>query len=165
MAEPGVRIALTHREKTILNSVEQFVLARRRKGSAGEDVAYETRLPFINDFPTRERKFLTQLAADLNLFLAWDEYDDQSRNLATLYLPDPDAEDADPNEDDDEQWEDMDEEADAAVDRVLKRYRKIKVEDDAESFEEKEDAKLRARMADWKQTYYQVWSRSAWGGL
>ncbi|KAG8853916.1 hypothetical protein FRB96_007925 [Tulasnella sp. 330] len=141
--------SLTPQEKIMLDRVKLFIHARRQMISSNG--AHSNRLVFVNDFPARERKFLTQLAADLHLFLAWDEYDDQERNLATLYLPEPEANDVD--EDGDEPWEDEGE-ADAAVDRVLKRYGKLKVLDGTESFEDMEEARMKDRMDEWKGTYY-----------
>ncbi|KAG9014015.1 hypothetical protein FRB94_000212 [Tulasnella sp. JGI-2019a] len=140
--------SLTPQEKTILDQVKQFVVARRE--DAPTNGTHPTRLALVNDFPARERKFLTQLAGELHLFLAWDEYDEQNRNLATVYLPEPEADAAD---DDDGSWE-GEEEADAAVDRVLKKYGKLKVLDGSESFEDNEEARMKERMDEWKGTYY-----------
>lgn len=94
-----------------------------------------------------------KLSTDLNLVARWDEYDDDDRPLVTLYLPghDEDDEDDDPSDDDDP-------EADAAVDRVLKKYEKADVVDrtDADAFEQREQQRLEERMKDWKSTYYRV---------
>ena len=115
-----------------------------------------------NDFPARERAFISQLATDLNLMVTWDEYDDEDQNLVVFRLPnevgtvtshengngrDTSAEsgnaddvrdvDGDVGSDDgDDNWVDedseSDEEANEAVDRVLKKYEKADVVEDEE---------------------------------
>jgi 5'-3' exoribonuclease 1 len=134
------------------------------------------RLAFKNDFPARERAFLTQIAQELNLVLRWDEYDEQDVNLATVRFPNAVEGDAPPTstpengtpvpaaEGDDGQWEDVDEEDEedeeswAAVDRVLRKYRKAPVEDpDAEGpFDERHERSVKEKMDEWKRQYYKV---------
>lgn len=135
------------------------------------------RLDFKNDFPARERAFLTQLAQELNLVLRWDEYDEQDVNLATIRFPNAvegeTTADAAPTnetpaaaaaEGDDGQWEDVDEddvedeEGWLAVDRVLRKYRKAPVEDpDAEgTFDERHERSVKEKMDEWKRQYYKV---------
>lgn len=139
---------LTKEQKVVFAEVKEFILSQR-SGSAPEN----GRLSFVNDFPARDRTFLMKLSTDLNLVARWDEYDDDDRPLVTLYLPghDEDDEDDDPSDDDDP-------EADAAVDRVLKKYEKADVVDrtDADAFEQREQQRLEERMKDWKSTYYRV---------
>ena len=115
-----------------------------------------------NDFPARERAFISQLATDLNLMVTWDEYDDEDQNLVVFRLPnevgtvtshengngrDMSAESGDADDvrgmdgdvgsdDGDENWVDEDseedEEANEAVDRVLNKYAKADVVEDEE---------------------------------
>ncbi|KLO15236.1 hypothetical protein SCHPADRAFT_808151, partial [Schizopora paradoxa] len=102
-----------------------------------------------NDFPARERKFISTLASDLHLDVAWDEYDDEDQNLVVFRIPD--QEDAGQSSDSDE-----DPEAREAVDRVLRKYEKAKVMEDDEDgdFDERHDRALQEKMNDWKRSYY-----------
>jgi 5'-3' exoribonuclease 1 len=122
-----------------------------------------------NVFPARDRKFIVKLSDDLHLNVAWDEYDDQDQNLVTWRFPGALANDDDePGDDqavedeggDENEWEDTedDEEAMAAVDRVLEKYEKATVMDpDAEgSFDERHDRRVKKKMDDWKRDYYRV---------
>lgn len=127
--------------------VKQFVLDQRNPDAKKEGA--EARVAIVNDFPARDRVFLVKLAADLNLTLTWDEYDEQDRNLATLYPPESDPEDDEESED---------EEALLAVDRVIRKYDRASLIDrhDDEAFDEREKGKLKERIDAWKQDYYRV---------
>ena len=65
-----------------------------------------------------------------------------------------------PDEDDiDEEWEDEDdEEARAAVDRVLNKYEKAKVmeEDKDGDFDARYEMSIKEKMDEWKRGYYKV---------
>lgn len=131
----------------MFGKVKQFILDQRDPATKKEGV--DARVAFVNDFPARDRAFLVKIASDLNLTLTWDEYDEQDRNLATLYPPEPDA---------DESEESEDEEAIAAVDRVLRKYERAGLIDrhDAEEFDAREKGRLQERMGAWKADYYRV---------
>lgn len=118
----------------------------------------------VNDFPARDRQFISNLAQDLHLNTTWDEYDEKDRNLVIWRFPGeldepvPESGPASGN-DDDEEWEDEeDEESRAAVDRVLAKYEKAKVmEDDKEGdFDARHEASIKDKMDEWKRNYYRV---------
>lgn len=130
-----------------------------------------------NDFPARERVFITQLTADLNLHVTWDEYDDEDQNLVVFRLPNlagngqtgaevgSDTNGVDGrvgSDDEDDEWvdedsEDEDDEANEAVDRVLKKYEKAEVVDDEEEdFDTRHERNVQEKMDEWKRGYYRV---------
>ena len=134
------------------------------------------RLVMPNDFPARERAFITQLASDLHLYVTWDEYDDEDQNLVVFRLPnyleeqngggagtEKNGNDGDVGSDDeDENWvdeesEEEDEEANEAVDRVLNKYEKADVvEDEEEDFDTRHERNVQEKMDEWKRGYYRV---------
>lgn len=133
--------------------VKQFIVERRSPDTKKEDP--NASVAFVNDFPARDRMFLVKLAADLHLTLTWDEYDEEDRNMATLYPPEPDA---------DEEEESEDEEAIAAVDRVLRKYERAGLIDrhDTDAFNAREQGRLQERMTAWKEDYY--WVSASYSG-
>ena len=134
------------------------------------------RLALPNEFPARDRVFITKLSDELHLDVGWDEYDEQDQNLVTWKFPRLSYNGG--NEDDEEkeeetivdqngstsnsEWEDEasddNDEAHAAVDRVLKKYEKAPTADlDAEgSFDERYERSVKEKMDEWKRGYYQV---------
>ena len=156
---------LTRPQQNILYEVEDFILSHRENKSNGrsntEVDAEPPALRMPNTFPARERAFIGKLAEDLNLDITWDEYD-EDQNLVVWRFPasslhGQDAQTADDNED----WEDVDseedEEAQAAVDRVLQKYLKAKVmDDDEEDFDTRHERGIHQKMDEWKRHYYKV---------
>ena len=135
------------------------------------------RLALPNDFPARDRVFITKLSEELHLDVGWDEYDEQDQNLVTWRFPSLHGGGDDQGEEEGEaeetiveqdgatsnsEWEDEasgdDDEAHAAVDRVLKKYEKAPVVDlDAQgSFDERYERSVKEKMDEWKRGYYQV---------
>ena len=131
-----------------------------------------------NNFPARDRTFISKLADDLHLYVTWDEYDeeDETQNIVTWRFPGeleeplpesngsgsssgngsgtPAEEDGD-----DEAWEDEDdEESKAAVDRVLAKYEKAKVSevDQEGDFDARYELSIKEKMDEWKRGYYKV---------
>ncbi|THH31525.1 hypothetical protein EUX98_g2669 [Antrodiella citrinella] len=157
------KLVLTQPQREIFDQVRAFVLEHRNAASPAH--IHRTPLTMLNNFPARERKFISTLAEDLHLSLTWDEYDEQDQNLITWRFPGeleeplPENGNGHPNGDgeDDEEWEDDDdEESRAAVDRVLTKYQKAKVmEDDKEGdFDRRHEASIREKMDEWKRGYY-----------
>jgi len=117
------------------------------------------RLALPNEFPARDRAFITKLSEELHLDVGWDEYD-QDQNLVTWRLPRLAQEGEggeEPIVDQDgstsnSEWEDEasgdDDEAYAAVDRVLKKYEKVPVVDlDTEgSFDERYEKSVKDKI-------------------
>lgn len=110
-----------------------------------------------NTFPARERKFITDLAGDLHLEVTWDEYDANDNNLVTLRLPGALSQPV-PENDGEGEWEDVDEEGDKAVDRVLRKYERAPVADDDEEgdFDERHERGVQEKMDEWKRGYYKA---------
>ena len=152
------------------------MLTQRKTHSASKEPPSDS-LTLPNTFPARERKFITDLAAELHLELSWDEYDDEDQNLVVLRLPNaaqkngksfngkqastpPEVEQ---EGDDEEDWVEEEEESEEdpealeAVDRVLKKYDRAKVVDEEEEdFDVRHDRAIQERMDEWKRGYYRV---------
>lgn len=155
---------LTKRQQEIFLAVRDAVIAQRTAPTDPDKPA----LTFINDFGAGDKKFLTQLASELNVTLAWDEFDNQDRNVASLYLPAPPVStrsaDQAIQEDGDGEWEDASSEDDVAaeesiiaIDRVLNRYSSaVTLPEGDDEFDKREAEKLKAKMDEWKQNYYKV---------
>ena len=100
--------------------------------------------------------------------MAWDEFDEQDRNIVSLYLPAPlpsrISSNAVVQEDGDAEWEDesSDDEAAAeesiiAIDRVLNRYQNaVTLAEGDDEFDKREAERLRLKMDEWKRNYYKV---------
>jgi 5'-3' exoribonuclease 1 len=156
-------LVLTSSQSEIFEKVQKFVLQQRDVAANGK----QRRLDLQNNFPARDREFITTLAKDLNLELAWDEYDEHDQNLVTFRppgMPEEVQEEQEGGGDaeaeaDDEDWtsDEEDEEARDAVDRVLDKYRKAKVvELSGADFDERYEQAVKDKMDEWKRSYYMV---------
>lgn len=123
--------------------------------------AREVKLSWVNNFPARDRQFLTRLADELKLVLGWDEYDEDDQNLAVLRLPisavpPPTKLENGDGKDDDSSEEEVDggEAGRAAADRVLRKYSGAKTLEEQGDFDQRYDVALRQRMDEWKRDYY-----------
>lgn len=161
---------MTKKQQQMFNSIRQAVLAHR-DGNGDPD---KPALTFVNDLGAGDKKFITQLASELNITLAWDEFDDHDQNVISFYLPSPPASSSSRRQaqvveegegDDEGEWEDAsssgDEEAlqesNIAVDRVLNRYLNGTTLDDTdEEFDKREAERLKEKMDEWKKSYYKV---------
>ena len=158
-------IVLTNAQRNIFEEVKAFVMENRAVSAAASRAA---KLSLPNLFPSRDRTFITKLSDDLHLNVSWDEYDDQDQNLVTWRLPgahaDDDEVDNDQEVEDDQEGEDEsawvdtedEEEAKAAVDRVLKKYEKVNVLDAEGSFNERYERLAKEKMEERKRDYYRV---------
>jgi 5'-3' exoribonuclease 1 len=150
---------LTPSQRAIFDKIKSFVLEHR--GALSSSKLRDAHLALPNNFPAGERKFISDLAKDLHLDLAWDEYDENDQNLVTLRFPgaleEPVPVDGEDEDDDEDEWED-DDEAVKAVDRVLKKYDKAKVMNDAEdgNFDVRHERAIMEKMDEWKRSYYKV---------
>ena len=152
-------LVLTLSQREIFDKVQRFVLQQRGAGASGKT----GRLELVNDFPARDREFIITLGADLHLELAWDEYDENDRNIVTFRVPrsheEPLADVENGDEGNEDEWvsDDEDEEARNAVDRVLGKYRGAKVFEHAtEDFDERYEQAMKDKMDEWKRPYYMV---------
>ncbi|KAI0028225.1 hypothetical protein K488DRAFT_89959 [Vararia minispora EC-137] len=154
-AAAKAQLVLTQPQREIFDKIQAFVLGHRDQLSAAK--LGDVKLAMPNTFPARERQFITNLATDLHLDLSWDEYDEYDQNLVTLRFPvtleGPISIDEEDNGEDG--WED-DDEAQKAVDRVLKKYGKAKVMKDDEDgdFDARHDRMMIEKMDEWKREYY-----------
>ena len=147
---------LTPGQRAIFDKVKAFVLEYRK--SISPHKLGEARLAMPNLFPAGERKFITDLTKDLHLDVTWDEYDDYDQNLVTIRFPGALDEPVPVGDDvEDEEWED-DEEAQQAVDRVLKKYEKAHVVNDADDgdFDTRHERAILEKMDEWKRGYYKA---------
>lgn len=136
-------LTLTPAQKEILKTVKKYVLNRSDKTCEPLD------LPPI--LPARDRAFVEQLADELRL--PWSSIDNENGDrFMRLTLP-PTQCDSDDEED---------EEASVAVQRIIRKYEKAKVqemtpEEAQKSAQEKYDAKF----LEWKDNYYRT--KFGWG--
>ncbi|KAF9001496.1 XRN 5'-3' exonuclease N-terminus-domain-containing protein [Cyathus striatus] len=171
MGKKRTKFVLTKPQREIFDKVRSFVMENRKGGVSSMNAI----LSMKNQFPARERAFITQLSQDLHLNVAWDEFDSDDENLVTWRfpgaleepLPHGDGEkttaangDSEEPKDDDwesvEEGEDEDEESRAAVDRVLTKYEKAPVMDeDADGgFNARQERTMKEKMDEWKRGYY-----------
>ncbi|KAH9481103.1 5'-3' exoribonuclease 1 [Psilocybe cubensis] len=153
-------LALTQTQREVFERVRTFVMENRNLPSPSHYRAAMLAMP--NQFPAKDRQFITKLSEDLHLSVRWDEYDDQDVNLVTWRFPralDEDEIKEGENGTDGSEWEDDadDDESRAAVDRVLKKYEKARVVDPDEegSFDERYKRSVQEKMDEWKRGYYQ----------
>ncbi|KAF8975312.1 exonuclease II [Cyathus striatus] len=174
MGKKKSKFVLTKPQREIFDKVRSFVMENRKGGvSSMKNPIFSMK----NQFPARERAFITQLSQDLHLNVAWDEFDSDDENLVTWRFPgalekpllDEDGKkttaagangDSEEPKDDDwesvEEGEDEDKESRAAVDRVLTKYEKAPVMDeDADGgFDARHERITKEKMDEWKRGYY-----------
>ena len=145
---------MTPSQKNLYDQVREFVLGNR---SISPSKAKNAELSMPNLFSAEERAFLTSLAQDLHLTLFWDEYDEDDQNLVVLCLPS--VLESHIDEEGSESDSQDEEEATAAIDRVLRKYdkREILVENAEGDFDSREELRLKEKMDEWKRAYYLVW--------
>ena len=135
-------------QKKIFKDIKKFFISPANKDTA-------TRQPFDlpTTLPARDRKFVQQLATDLNL--QWSTKEDEEGNRY-IQLEFPTALKNEDSEEED------DEESHLAVTRVLKRYENAKVEETTdEQAQQDMKQKYDEKFQDWKDTYYK--EKYGWG--
>lgn len=165
-AQQKPRKGLTKSQRALFESIESFVLgslpnaAEQESTEEAKPTTTRSRMEIVNTLPARDRAFLSLLCRELNLDVAWDGYaEDEETNLIVISLPSPQRGDDD-SDDDDENWEDTssdDDEAESreAIQRVLSRYAALPtLPDDQDSFEQREEDRMRERFESWKDGYY-----------
>ncbi|KAF7331483.1 5'-3' exoribonuclease 1 [Mycena kentingensis (nom. inval.)] len=143
------KLVLTRSQREIFDKVKAFVGDSHGKRRSAV-------LAMHNDFPARDRVFITKLAEDMHLGLRWDEFDEEDRSLVTWRFPG--AEEGAPTNGHYENGAESeeDQEAIAAVERVLAKYEKAPVADDDEDggFDARHARSLKEKMDEWKRGYY-----------
>ena len=131
-------------QKAIFKEVKKYVISPATK-EAGQPFDCSPTLP------ARDRKFVQQLAVDLNLVWKSVQNEEGERFIRLEFPPTPQDED-----------ESDDEEAQLALMRVLKRYENAKVEEvTAESNQAELQKKYDEKFLQWKDKYYK--DKFEWG--
>lgn len=142
-------LTITPDQKEILKKIKKFVLNRPGKGSEAKP------LDFSPTLPARDRTFVEQLADALRL--PWSTTENESGDrFMRLQLPQPEK------DDDDEDSDDDDEEATLAVQRIIRKYEKAKVQEmTSEEARQAAEKKYEEKFQEWKDNYYR--SKFGWG--
>lgn len=137
-------LTLTPSQKEILKTVKKYVLNRSDKASEPLDLP-----PTL---PARDRTFVERLADELRL--SWSSLDNENGDrFMRLSLP-PTQGDSDDDEED--------EEASMAVQRIIRKYEKAKVQEmTAEEAQKAAQEKYDAKFLEWKDKYYRT--KFGWG--
>lgn len=137
-------LTLTPSQKEILKTVKKYVLNRSEKASEPLDLP-----PTL---PARDRTFVERLADELRL--SWSSLDNENGDrFMRLSLPPTQA-----DSDDDEE----DEEASMAVQRIIRKYEKAKVQEmTPEEAQKAAQEKYDAKFLQWKDNYYRT--KFGWG--
>jgi 5'-3' exoribonuclease 1 len=139
-------LTLTPAQKEILKTVKNYVQNRSDKASEPLDLP-----PTL---PARDRTFVERLADELRL--SWSSIDNENGDrFMRLQLPQSQS-------DGDEEDDDEDEEASMAVQRIIRKYEKAKVQEmTPEEAQEAAEKKYDAKFQEWKDNYYR--SKFGWG--
>ncbi|KAJ5689254.1 hypothetical protein N7462_003646, partial [Penicillium macrosclerotiorum] len=143
-------LTMTSAQKDILKMVKKFVLNRPGKASERRP------LDFPPTLPARDRAFVEQLADELRL--PWSTTENESGDRF-MQLQLPQSQSDNDNDDDDE---DEDEEASMAIQRIIRKYEKAKIQEmSPEEAQQAAEAKYEAKFQEWKDNYYR--SKFGWG--
>jgi 5'-3' exoribonuclease 1 len=137
-------LTITPAQKEILKTIKKYVLNQTDKASSPLDLP-----PTL---PARDRTFVEQLADELRL--SWSSIgNDDGDRFMRLQLPQT-QDDGDDSEED--------EEASMAVQRIIRKYEKAKVQDmTPEESQKAAQEKYDAEFLAWKNKYYQT--KFGWG--
>jgi 5'-3' exoribonuclease 1 len=143
-------LTITPDQKEILKKIKTYVLNRPGKGSKAKP------LDFPPTLPARDRTFVEQLADSLRLPWSTTENENGDRFMR-LQLPQPEKDDDDDDSDDDD-----DEEATLAVQRIIRKYEKAKIQEmTPEEAQQAAEKKYEEKFQEWKDNYYR--SKFGWG--
>jgi len=138
-------IRLSPEQKQLFKHVKKWFISPGNK-----DIATRQPLNLSSTLPARDRKFIQQLAADLNL--QWSTKEDEEGNrFIQLEIPQTQGDD-----------DSEDEESQLAITRILKRYENAKVEE-ATDEQAQQDLKKKydEKFYEWKNKYYK--EKFDWG--
>jgi 5'-3' exoribonuclease 1 len=140
-------LTITPAQKELLKRIKKYVLNRPEKGSESKP------LDFPPTLPARDRSFIEKLADELRV--PWSTIENENGDrFMRLQLPQP--------EDDDDSEEEEDEEASMAVQRIIRKYEKAKIQDvTSEEAQQAAEKKYEAKFEEWKNNYYQT--KFGWG--
>ncbi|KAJ5134520.1 5'-3' exoribonuclease [Penicillium atrosanguineum] len=141
-------LTITPDQKEILKKIKKYVLNRPGKGSEAKP------LDFPPALPARDRAFVEQLADALRLPWSTTENEAGDRYMR-LQLPQSENNNEDDSDDDDE-------EATLAVQRIIRKYEKAKVQEmTSEEAQQAAEKIYEEKFQEWKDTYYR--SKFGWG--
>ncbi|KIX09646.1 uncharacterized protein Z518_00727 [Rhinocladiella mackenziei CBS 650.93] len=139
-------IRISPEQKTLFKEVKRYFIS-----PANKDPATRQPLDLPPTLPARDRRFVQQLATDLNLQWATQEDEDGNRFIQLEF---PSAED--------DAESDEEEEAQLAVTRVLKRYENAIVEEATDEQTRQDlNKKYDQKFFEWKDKYYE--EKFGWG--
>lgn len=145
--KPGrIPTRISPAQKQLFTQIKEYFVNPNNKDSA-------TRKPLdlASTLPARDRRFVQQLATDLNLQWSTQENDTGDRFIRLEFQP---------SDEDDSSAEE--EEAQLAVTRVLQRYAKARVEEvTSEQAQQDMQQKYDAKFLEWKDKYYK--EKFEWG--
>ena len=140
-------VRISPEQKKIFQEVKKYFIPPVNK-----DFATKQPLNLASTLPARDRKFVQQLATDLNLQWSTKEDEDGNRFIRLEFSSSPEAADS----------EEEDEESQMAIMRVLKRYENAKVvEITDEQAQQDMKKKYDQKFYEWKDTYYK--EKFEWG--
>jgi 5'-3' exoribonuclease 1 len=141
------KMVITDKQELIFRQVSNYLLS----GHTGKGTTIHFEMPF----KARDKKFIDKLARDLNMSCHLD-YDETDKSTYAELAFDSD-DDFDDEEEAESEPSEIDEEAIAARDRVLKKYQEAQIIPDALSKEDiarEEKEKFEAGLKQWKADYY-----------
>ncbi|KAJ5735837.1 uncharacterized protein N7483_000962 [Penicillium malachiteum] len=142
-------LTITTSQKEILKKVKKYVLNRPSKGSEVKP------LDFPPTLPDSDRNFIEKLADQLRVSWSTAENANGDRFMR-LQLPQPENNDCDDDESDE------DEEATLAIQRIIRKYERAKIQDmTAQEAQEAAQQKYDATFLQWRDNYYR--SKFDWG--
>ncbi|KAA1070660.1 hypothetical protein PGT21_020445 [Puccinia graminis f. sp. tritici] len=154
-------LVLSETQRTLLSKIEQFVQSNLNSPSK-----YEATLALPACYPAKDRKFLRDLAAELNLCISFDEFNENDEPLITLAF-DPDQ--SPPEDPAINAVQDMLEDfqlgqpakpetntAQSKVDEVFHKYTQAAKEPEwnEDDFDQEQEQKFQKALSEWKSQYY-----------
>jgi hypothetical protein len=145
-------LVMTKEQKRIFKLVKQFVLDNL------PSLSPNARLTLPSSLNVRDRRFLVDLAGELHLEVAYDEFDENNYNIIVLLFDDEALELARAESDDDDDEEAEMAEWKQAIHRVLFKYGKAEVAKEFNEAEQEQShaTQLEGKMNTWKKEYYKV---------
>ncbi|KAJ5908543.1 hypothetical protein N7495_001225 [Penicillium taxi] len=142
-------MTITSAQKEILKIVKTYVLNRPRKGSELKP------LDFPAVIPARDRSFVEKLADELRV--PWSTIENtHGDRFMRLELPQTQNDDSDSDDDG------YDEESTLAIQRIIRKYEKAKLQEiTPEEAQKAAEQKYDAKFLEWRDNYYQ--SKFGWG--
>ncbi|WAR56001.1 hypothetical protein PtB15_6B745 [Puccinia triticina] len=154
-------LILSESQRTLLSKTEQFV-----KSNLHSPNKYDASLALPACYPAKDRKFLRDLAAELNLCISFDEFNENDEPLITLAF-DPDQ--SLPEDPAVNAVQDMLEDfqlgettkldahlSESKVEEVFKKYNQAANEPEwnENDFDQEQEKKFQKALSEWKSQYY-----------